>query len=379
MMRVLFLSADPGVPVLGHKGASVHVRELTGALHRTGAEVHVASPRVAPEGDRLEAPVALHAIEPVLPKAHADAAALTATVDRQVEEVFELARALRVDAVYERFSLYSAAGARAAAALGIPHVVEVNAPLREEAARFRALPHPQVAALLEREALWDAERVLAVSEPLARRLVADGVPADLVEVLPNAVDCERFSVPTRDPERFIVGFAGSLKPWHGIEVLVEAVAAVPEAHLEVVGHGPCLDALDALPPERVTRLGTLPHDDATAAMARWDAGLAPYLPLEGFWFSPLKVLEYMAAGCCPVVSDLGDARDVLGDGRRGVLVAPGDAAALAQALRALSRDRPRARRLGSAARAWVAEERTWAAVAERVLDALQGRTLDRAA
>jgi glycosyltransferase involved in cell wall biosynthesis len=379
MMRVLFLSADPGVPVLGHKGASVHVRELAGALHSAGADVHVASPRVEPEGDRLEAPVALHAIEPVLPKAHADHAALAATVDRQAEEVFELAQDLRVEAVYERFSLYTAAGARAAAALGIPHVVEVNAPLREEAARFRALPHPEAAATLEREALWDAERVLAVSDPLARRLVADGVPTEAVEVLPNAVDCARFAAPVRDPERFIVGFAGSLKPWHGIEVLVEALAAVPEAHLEVVGHGPCLDALDELPPERVTRLGTLPHDEATAAMARWDAGLAPYLPLEGFWFSPLKVLEYMAAGCCPVVSDLGDARDVLGDGRRGVLVAPGDAAALAEALHQLAWDRAGAWQLGSAARAWVAEERTWAAVAERVLDALHGRTLDRAA
>jgi glycosyltransferase involved in cell wall biosynthesis len=304
---------------------------------------------------------------------------LGATVDRQAEEVFELAQALRVDAVYERFSLYSAAGARAAAALGVPHVVEVNAPLREEAARFRVLPHAEAAVRLEREALRDAERVLAVSDPLARLLVADGVPADVVEVLPNAVDCERFAPPTRDAERFIVGFAGSLKPWHGIEVLVQALAAVPEAHLEVVGHGPCLDALDDLPPERLTRLGTLRHDDATAAMSRWDAGLAPYLPLEGFWFSPLKVLEYMAAGCCPVVSDLGDARDVLGDGHRGVLVAPGDAAALAEALHELAGDRARALRLGSAARAWVAEERTWAAVAERVLDALHGRALDRAA
>ena len=379
MMRLLFLSADPGVPVLGHKGASVHVRELVGALHRAGADVHVASPRVAPEGDRLHAPVALHTIGPVLPKAHSDAAALAATVDRQAAEVLELAQALGVEAVYERFSLYSAAGARAAAALGIPHVVEVNAPLREEAARFRTLHHPQAAALLERETLADADRVLAVSAMLARRLVADGVPADVVEVLPNAVDCARFSPPARDPERFIVGFAGSLKPWHGIDVLVEALAAVPEAHLEVVGGGPCLDSLDALPPERVTHLGTLPHDDATAAMGRWDAGVAPYLPLDGFWFSPLKVLEYMAAGCCPVVSDLGDARDVLGDGRRGVLVVPGDPAALAQALRALARDRPLARHLGSAARAWVAEERTWAAVAERVLETLRGRALGRAA
>jgi glycosyltransferase involved in cell wall biosynthesis len=129
----------------------------------------------------------------------------------------------------------------------------------------------------------------------------------------------------------------------------------------------------------VTRLGTLPHSEAIAAMARWHVGVAPYLALDGFWFSPLKVLEYMAAGCCPVVSDLGDARLVLGDGRRGVLVPPGDAHALADALRALCRDRAGARRMGSAARAWVAAERSWTAVAGRVLEALGGQALGEAA
>jgi glycosyltransferase involved in cell wall biosynthesis len=378
-MRLLFLSADPGVPVLGHKGASVHVRELATALANAGTEVHIASPRVEPEGDRLDAPVTLHPVAPVLPKAHADSSALAAAVDRQAEQVLRLARALAVEAVYERFSLFSAAGARAAAALKIRHVVEVNAPLRNEAARFRTLPHPRDAALLEREALGAAERVLAVSEPLARRLVADGVHARRVEVLPNGVDSARFRPTIRDETRFVAGFAGSLKPWHGVEILVEALAAAPETHLEVIGTGPCIDALDALPPGRVTRRGTLPHREVAAAIARWDVGVAPYLPLEGFWFSPLKVLEYMAAGCCPVVSDLGDAREVLGDGERGVVVAPGDPAALSHALRTLSRDRQRTSRLGRAARAWVATERTWAAVAGRILDALRGPTLKRAA
>jgi glycosyltransferase involved in cell wall biosynthesis len=378
-MRVLFLSADPGVPVLGHKGASVHVRELATALVHAGAEVHVASPRVELEGDRLDCPVTLHPIPPVLPKTHADSSALAAAVDRQAAEVLRLARALDVEAVYERFSLYSAAGARAAAALKIRHVVEVNAPLRDEAARFRTLPHPRAAAVLEREVLGAADWVLPVSEPLARRLVADGVPAHRIEVVPNGVDASLFRPTTREERRFVVGFAGSLKPWHGVNVLVEALAAVPEAQLEVIGTGPCVDALDALPAQRVNPRGAVPHREVAAAMARWDVGVAPYLPLEGFWFSPLKVLEYMAAGCCPVVSDLGDAREVLGDGTRGVVVAPGDPAALSHALRTLSEDRTRASDLGRAARAWVAEERTWTAVAERVLDALSGRALEHAA
>ena len=52
----------------------------------------------------------------------------------------------------------------------------------------------------------------------------------------------------------------------------------------------------------------------------WDVGVAPYLPLDDFYFSPLKVLEYMAVGLCPVASDLGDLPALLGDGGRGLLV-----------------------------------------------------------
>ena len=73
-MRLLYLSADPGVPILGHKGASVHVRALVCALAAKGVSVVLASPRTAPEGERLDAPVELVPIAPVLPKAHADIA-----------------------------------------------------------------------------------------------------------------------------------------------------------------------------------------------------------------------------------------------------------------------------------------------------------------
>jgi glycosyltransferase involved in cell wall biosynthesis len=158
-----------------------------------------------------------------------------------------------------------------------------------------------------------------------------------------------------------------MKPWHGIETLVEAVSAVPNVHLEVAGHGPQDALLERLPAERVTRFGVLPQARVVELMAGWDAGLAPYAPVDGFWFSPMKVLEYMAAGACPVASDLGDAPELLGDGRRGVLVPAGDAAALAAALAALAADRERAWLLGARARVWVAAHRSWSANASRAL------------
>lgn len=369
-MRVLFLSADHGVPILGHKGASVHARELIRAFGELDAEIHVASPRIACEGDVLEASATLHEIPGVLPKActHTE---LTAAIDAQARMVSELARQYAVDAIYERFSLFSAAGVRAARDLDLPHCLEVNAPLREEAARFRTLPHPQAAAAIEREVLEKTDRVLAVSTALADALQDAGVPADRLEVVPNGVAAHRFPEPRRDPRRFVVGFAGSLKPWHGVETMVQALRATPGAHLEVLGHGPLEEALAGLPAERVTRLGARPHAEVLERMAGWDAGLAPYESLERFWFSPLKVLEYMAAGACPVVSDVGDARETLGNGRRGILVPPGDAGALAAAIEAIAADRAKARELGERAQAWVRANRTWRTNAERALAILE--------
>lgn len=369
MTRVLYLTADPGVPVLGHKGASVHVRELAQALAGAGIDVHIASPRVAPEGEALSPEIELHAIPPVPLKGHTITSVRRA-VNAQVEAVVALAGELEADAIYERFSLFSPAGVRAAAALELPHALEVNAPLREEARRYRTLPHPELARAFEAEVMTGTDRVLAVSETLAVTLARDGVERTRIEVLPNGVAAHRFPAPRRDPSRFVVGFAGSLKPWHGVDTMVEAVARVPEVHLEVLGHGPAAELLDRLPPERVTRLGARPHSSVAAAMAGWDAGLAPYAPVDGFWFSPLKVLEYMAAGACPVVSDLGDAAVTLGGGERGVLVPAADVDALASAIRALARDRAQAQRLGERARAWVRAHRSWSANAERVLGAL---------
>lgn len=378
-MRILYLNADPGVPVLGHKGASVHVRELTRALIRAGAEVVVAAPRVAPEGDVLEADAELTAIAPVLPKSLKESADVRAAMSAQAAEVLVLARKHAVDGIYERLSLFSDAGVRAAAHLGIPHVLEVNAPLREEAARFRTLPHQELAAEVEREVLSATARVLVVSPALADYAVAGGAARASVEVVPNGVAGDvPIATATADGagEQFTVGFAGSLKPWHGIEVLVaaaeEAATRAPTLRFEIVGDGPLAHLIDdsALPADRLRLLGALPHRATLERIATWDAGLAPYLPLDGFYFSPLKVLEYMAAGVCPVASALGELPELLGEGSRGVLVPAGDADVLAGSLVALAGNPARARALGAAARAHVVAHRGWDANATRILAAL---------
>jgi glycosyltransferase involved in cell wall biosynthesis len=383
-MRVLYLNADPGIPVLGHKGASVHVRELTRALVRAGIEVVVAAPRVEPEGGDVIADGAdLRAISAVLPRSSPTEADVRAAMDVQAAEVLALARDRGAEAIYERFSLFSDAGVRAARALGIPHALEVNAPLREEASRFRSLPHAQLAALIERDVLEATGRVLVVSAPLVERVVAAGARPEMVEVLPNGVAADvPLATPGPASDSLTVGFAGSLKAWHGVEVLLEATglaaAEAPGIRLEVVGQGPLTDLLsESTLGERLHYVGALSHPATLARIATWDAGAAPYLPLEDFYFSPLKVLEYMAAGVCAVASALGELPDLLGAGERGVLVRPGDATDLASALVELARDPGRRARMGRAARAHVVAHRGWDVNAGRVLAALAPAAVTR--
>jgi glycosyltransferase involved in cell wall biosynthesis len=101
--------------------------------------------------------------------------------------------------------------------------------------------------------------------------------------------------------------------------------------------------------------------------------VAPYPRLPDFYFSPLKVLEYMAAGLPVVASRVGQLEGLLDDGRTGVFVAPGDARALARALAALRTDVGARRALAAAGRALVERDHTWDAVVRRSLHGLTER------
>lgn len=383
-MRVLYLSADPGVPVLGHKGASIHVRELARALGEAGADVTIASPRVREEGAPVEWNGALVGIPPVLPKQHTHAQTLLAAMEAQTVAVERLARKLRAEAVYERFSLFSTAGVRAAEALGIPHLLEVNAPLRYEAARFRVLPHGDVAEQAEQQVLARSACILAVSHPLADWVRSTGCSTQ-VEVLENAVDPDRFApAKPRPVGRFVAGFAGSLKPWHGIDVMLAACRIAMrvhgELHLEIVGGGPMSAAVTkaGLPADRLVQHGVVDHAQAIRMIGGWQVGLAPYHNLPGFYFSPLKVLEYMASQVCPIASDLGQIRSLLGDGERGLPVPPGNPVALAGAIGEAIADPSATLRRAAAARRYVIETHTWRGNAARVLDLATALTERRA-
>jgi glycosyltransferase involved in cell wall biosynthesis len=223
-----------------------------------------------------------------------------------------------------------------------------------------------------------ASALLAVSQPVADWLCARGVPAGRVHVVPNGVDPDRFAPPPPRPRDapFTVGFVGTLKPWHGLDALVEAFELLrrqqPGARLLVVGDGPGRPGLEAALvarglSERSRITGAVNPAAVPPLLREMDAAVAPYPDLRPFYFSPLKVVEYMAAGLPVVASRVGQVAQTVEHGVTGLLVPPGDPGALAAALTRLAGDPGLSCRLGRAARERAARQYSWDRVADRIL------------
>src|SRR6266545_4049455 len=179
------------------------------------------------------------------------------------------------------------------------------------------------------------------------------------------------------PGTFTVGFVGSMKRWHGLPVLIEAFARlqtrVAASRLLLVGAGPEDAAVRAALTDRGLALascltGAVAPGEVPAFLTSMDAAIAPYPESRGFYFSPLKVYEYMAAGRAVVASGVGQVAAVIRHDVNGLLCPPGDSVALAAALERLQREPELGARLGRAARVCALQRHSWEGVAERVLE-----------
>ncbi len=376
MMRIAYVSTDAGVPPFGHKGCSVHVREVVGEFLRRGLDVTLFTAR--PEGERPDSlrTVPVHRI--TAPKANG----MDNTNDA-IETVID--RHGPFDIVYERHALWSHAPMEFARRIGIPGLLEVNAPLIEEEQTYRGLTNVDAAIRSAQRAFTAAGGLLAVSEEIARFLRHHGHIDDRVRVIPNGVDVDRFRpapLETRHADRpFTIGFVGSMKPWHGLDSLIDAFrllqASIPGARLLLIGDGKVRGSLQ----DRVLKLGLQDAVQCTGAVSpdavprllqRVDVAVAPYPALENFYFSPLKVFEYMAVGLPVVASAMGDLRQLITHGQNGLLVPPDDPSALARELRRLH-DAPSLRhRIGVNASRLVAASHSWSAVVDQILRCATG-------
>jgi glycosyltransferase involved in cell wall biosynthesis len=364
-MKILYSAIDQTVP--GTTGGSVHVAAVAEGLAALGHDV---TALVTPgSGEPRPSPVRWVAMPPPFGSTHLRLARAGA--------IAQLARGIRPDAIVERYHNFGGEAIRSAGAVNAVSVLEVNAPVIDHTGSSKALIDR--ALLVEPMRRW-REHLCALADIIvtpSAAILPPGIPRDRVRVLEWGADTERFrpgadgQPPYVRPNVTTVAiFAGAFRSWHGAIHLVEAIKILRargerSVGAVLVGDGAELprvrQAADGI--DTIVFTGAVPHDRMPAALAGADIGVAPFdlgahAPLSlGFYWSPLKIFEYMAAGLPVVAPAVDRIPSLVADGREGVLY---DGEALADALMTLT-DKSLRMRLGAAARERAVRDYSWAA------------------
>jgi glycosyltransferase involved in cell wall biosynthesis len=371
-MNVVWSLPVRGERLDSSRGDLVRARSLIGALRADGHDVTVVELAARP-ANRLAVSIYREHVRAWCPR---PVALAVRDVGRWIQgcrhglRVAAEARRARADVIVETQVGFVTSGAIAARLTGVPLVLDDCSPDSEEHVFGAGLPGLARWALTVQARA--ARRVAVSSRAIADLLAGRGIAGARVHVVPNGVATVAFAAAARDVRRrepepagcVVIGFVGSFQPWHGVELLVEAVAAMPEAmdtRVLLVGDGPGLEpTLRAAEArgirERVETTGAVPAGRVPELVAAMDIGVVPHSNEYGH---PMKLVEYAAAGVPAVAPDLPPIREAIEPGKTGLLFAPGDAADLARVLSRLAGDPTLRRRLGDEAQRRVAAGASW--------------------
>jgi PEP-CTERM/exosortase A-associated glycosyltransferase len=237
----------------------------------------------------------------------------------------------------------------------------------------------------ETHVLRRASAVTTICEGLRREMVARGIDAARITVIPNGVQAQDFTYAAPRDEALaaslglqgslVLGFIGSFYAYEGLDLLIQAfpriAQALPQARLLLVGGG-IEDArlreqarASGLA-ERIVFTGRVPHDQVERYYSLVDLALFPRHSLRlTETVTPLKPLESMALGRVCIASDVGGHRELIEDGVTGFLFPAGSATALADTVIARTGDAAALERVRVRGRRFAESERSWAASVAR--------------
>ncbi len=287
----------------------------------------------------------------------------------------------RPDLIIARLDLYLFSAIKLAKQQRLPVVLEVDSP---EAYEFRTFYSKywrmlNVLESIEMYNIRNADACITVSNKLADYFQTHGVTKERMHVISNGADLSKFNPNLSGAEvrakynlqeAVVIGFIGSFHFWHGVDNLIALIKAAIAVNASVkflmVGDGgamkPQLQKFVAENDlaQRVILTGHVAHDEVGKHVAAMDIVLAPYPPLEFFYYSPVKIYEYMACGKPVLSSRLGQIQEIINDGVNGFLSNPGDNADYSRKLARLIDDAELRQRVGAEAYRTIAAQHTWA-------------------
>lgn len=268
--------------------------------------------------------------------------------------------------------------------LNIPVILEVNGPALEDqfSPKYNQLRGRFFWQWLERKLLAMPNHVMVVSETLRHYYITCGISPQKITGIPNGVDIRNFN-PEISGERIrkklrlqgktIVGFSGNFAPWHGLDLLADAMKNIEESKeyndvvLLLIGKPGELFTMPELPDSITVITGHVPHEEMPEYLAAIDIFIAPYPPITPFYFSPLKIFEAMAMGKPVIASAQGQICELIIDQVSGLLYPPGDQFALIRSIESLIANPQLRNELGCRAEKTMKSNFTWKDNARKIL------------
>jgi len=291
------------------------------------------------------------------------------------------------DVIVYRQYLYNYAAVWLSKKFAIPCVSEVNA-IKTDELQLKANKSIST-SIIQKSELYNLVRsdsVFCVSDAI-KEILDSLIDSKNVSVIPNGVDADVFDRNKFSSEqikeelnlqdKIILGYVGSYQTWHGLETMlsmIEGLAKVDSRyHLLLIGSGKEFvnikqrvdrEGLCTL----VTQIDHVPHAEIPKYLSVFDVAVMTYPIIDGFYFSPLKMYEYMAMSLPVVSTDIGQIRSVIEDDKTGKLVIDPTPHEFVKAVLSVTNDRDQLVQMGKNARQEAVENHSWLTNASRVMD-----------
>ena len=360
-------------------GSTIKAIELMKAMEKLGHEVKIYWRKSQPKQNQNNGSVIEQKkAKKIFAKFLHDPKQLLSNLKYIPEEYLILKRE-NPDILISRLDLYLFSSLLVSKFRKIPILIEADAPNVYEARTFHSefKGIPKLAEYIEKKNLNDSNGAFCVSTAAKNHFISEREAPTTLKIITNGVDLSRFSASSGQKVRqqlglennIVVGFVGSFHYWHGVDNLINVVEKSVTTNQNLrflfVGRGGPMEQVirKALTEKRLDNnvlfTGLIENDKIPEYINAMDIVLAPYPNLDLFYYSPVKVYEYMACGKPVITTNIGQLSELIDNGTTGFLTEPNDVEVIVKILLSLSRDQDKRISVGKKAKVLIAQNHTW--------------------